>query len=637
MCALCVHCIGRANKQIDLSTIKHHERADFLSHLMPHWSRNDLRLPCGLCAKCCKAVDRSIAGSTMRNLSGIDDLEKRYQQVTEKRQVVEQTHDPDCLVCFAPRPNWHVSPKIGRTPAMSQDVTVDVKVETVDVATNTQQPRLSHAFMYDVQNELGLSDNQLIRLAHKLREGLDDRKLIEPNLEREMRTRNLVLVDLFETCDFHEQPAVFCTDCMELVSRVAAERRFNVADIELLKINIDAGRGFLKISLNVLFGDERKTVRYRNGRRVFKDSGVRRSFLLGIVPNVAESFENVSDMLRRCVLPQGIVLCADLKIINIVLGLQSHSATFPCPYCDSRRGNRTQSMKGLNYRTFEGINSMASAYKAKFADPSSPSSRKQLFMFYGCEHGPMPGLFPEVGRVIDYVPLSELHLLLGIVAKIINAFESHSNRRVVNICVQWLNTLNVMKAAYRGEFNGNDCALLISERGVERLRSIIAEDTNNVSSRLHRRKAPRQSDPAALFADTFSTFGKLVRGIFGALLDPNWRHLIKNFTTDYLALNISVTSKVHIVFVHLSDWIETHNDSLGRFSEQAGEAIHHDFDIRWNDFRMRMKTWEEGTRLSVSQERAISAEKVQWCQFFGNRLLRAVCAYNGAHLWACRV
>ncbi len=104
--------------------------------------------------------------------------------------------------------------------------------------------------MNDVQSALGVSDRMLERLAQKLRSQLGP-NIIDPNYRRVKRERNLVLADLFDQCEFHEQPAVFCNDCAELLARIAAERRSDIAKIDLIKVNIDSGRGSLKVTMNV--------------------------------------------------------------------------------------------------------------------------------------------------------------------------------------------------------------------------------------------------------------------------------------------------------------------------------------------------------------------------------------------------
>ncbi len=381
----------------------------------------------------------------------------------------------------------------------------------------------------------------------------------------------------------------------------------------------------------VLFDDERTTPSDASGRRMFKASGVKRSFLLAIVPQIGESYSIITDLIRKTALPtQKWVLCGDLKMVNIVIGIQSHSSSFPCPYCHWRSGGRECDMVHLTYRTLEGITQYSHDYRARFADPTLPASRKHLKQFFGCEFAPIPGMFPESGRIIDVIPLTELHLLLGIVNKLVSEFAAHSNKRFRAIAALWQAKLSVAKADYRDEYNGNDCAEFISERGILALQAIVSETRSSVMTR--QKKKARVTDPADVYVEAFASFGKLVRGIFGSSLADNWRNLIDVFCEAYLSLRISVTPKAHIIFVHLKEWILISHSALGRFSEQAGEAIHSDFDAKWRHFYMRQRSWPSDDTLSASQKRVQNEAKQKWREQYGQRLLHCTNVYNASHL-----
>jgi hypothetical protein len=72
-----------------------------------------------------------------------------------------------------------------------------------------------------------------------------------------------------------------------------------------------------------------------------------------------------------------------------------------------------------------------------------------------------------------------------------------------------------------------------------------------------------------------------VHGCYSYNLSPTYKVEIEAFRTAYLRLGISVTPKIHIIFVHLSQFIEETSiaadgkrSGLGLYSEQAGEALH---------------------------------------------------------------
>ena len=83
----------------------------------------------------------------------------------------------------------------------------------------------------------------------------------------------------------------------------------------------------------------------------------------------------------------------------------------------------------------------------------------------------------------------------------------------------------------------------------------------------------------------------------------------ENFKTSYLSLGISVTPKVHTVLFHIIDFCESVDVGLGRYSEQTVEAVHADFKLTWNKY----KVGESNPR-------------------YPSQLLKAVNDYNSKHL-----
>ena len=302
--------------------------------------------------------------------------------------------------------------------------------------------------------------------------------------------------------------------------------------------------------------------------RSFRDSGVRTSFLLAIVRDAKETYEILVDLLQRVSLPAKWIFVGDLKIINLALVIQPHDATFPCPYCNWRSGGAENSMRYLEHRTFKSIKALSDKYKAQFLDPSAAAARWKLRDFLGCEFGPIPGVFPDTGRVLSFIPLSELHLLLGIVNKLYD--ELFAAKSCAGIARAWAVHLSVSQTTYRGEFNGNDCACLVSEAGVEAIAAVIAANADNVSFRVRRRRHSREVSLADRYLRAFQAFGALVHGIFGAELNPDWQNLIADFCSAYLALCISITPKVHSMFVHLSEWIDEHGCSRSLLGADRG-------------------------------------------------------------------
>jgi len=86
--------------------------------------------------------------------------------------------------------------------------------------------------------------------------------------------------------------------------------------------------------------------------------------------------------------------------------------------------------------------------------------------------------------------------------------------------------------------------------------------------------------------------------------------LIADFTYSYRALKssvgktagktISVTPKIHIVMVHVQQFLEMKGDEkgLGYWSEQAFEAVHANFKIGWEMVKVDIEQKEYLPRLT---------------------------------------
>ena len=73
------------------------------------------------------------------------------------------------------------------------------------------------------------------------------------------------------------------------------------------------------------------------------------------------------------------------------------------------------------------------------------------------------------------------------------------------------------------------------------------------------------------------TFNRVVKHCFSKTLKVGWRLRLRAFKVAYLATELSITTKVHIVFSHIKQFIYRFGVGLGVYSEQAFESVHHDF------------------------------------------------------------
>ena len=83
-----------------------------------------------------------------------------------------------------------------------------------------------------------------------------------------------------------------------------------------------------------------------------------------------------------------------------------------------------------------------------------------------------------------------------------------------------------------------------------------------------------------LFYVTFLAFKDVASTAFSSgALHPLWRAQLHHLRDCINALNrvfgMSITPKLHIMIVHIEQWIDSFGRPLGMEGEQGGEAVHH--------------------------------------------------------------
>ena len=419
-----------------------------------------------------------------------------------------------------------------------------------------------------MRKELDLSTRGTLTLARNLRLASGSRHIIESNLRPNMEVKNHKLDDFFvhdyllfnrEDKDSkkvvnYKEHAIIANNICGLIDKIFEERGLD-GENALLRIGLDGGGGFLKVCMSVfdLRGSFSNT---KTLSKKFKDSGVKKVFLIGITPNVPENYINMKKLwmeigLHR--LNRNFTIATDLKLCNILLGLMSHSSMHPCCWCDVDKYNLDK--KGQQ-RTFDSLSKknwnyrLANTTKAKaknFGNAIHPS-------IIDCDDYNVP--------VIQFVPPPELHLLLGPTNHMYDELSKLWPESSV-----WSNSCYVHKTEYHGGcFEGNDCRKLLK----------------NVN--LLQERCP---DEFRMFANTFSLFNEVVVACFGDKLEENYKEAIADFTEAYMHLKISVTPKVHAVMFHVEEFCSMTGKGLGPWSEQTSESLHREFTKCWDNFLVK--------------------------------------------------
>lgn len=438
-----------------------------------------------------------------------------------------------------------------------------------------------------------LSGRSIAQIISATRKATGYNAIVEPNIKKKLMDRSHVLDDYFEAKEFNfvhvkgdeeiisPAPAVICSNVRGLIEYVKSSRKIVN---EHLKIGIDGGGDFLKICLSIQSPNNSTSDELLQAEisEDSKDTGVKKVILLCIAPKVQENYKNVSMLWSALNIDDlDYTIATDLKLANILTGLQNHASEHPCIYCDAKK---SEFYSCGNIRT---IKSCHEDYKHWCLDGCD---RKKAKNFNNCINIPIfknkDGNLISDTLIMDIIPPPELHMMLGsvdtIFKKMMIEFPEES--------AQWAKMCNVERKIICGQpaFEGNACKKILNN--VDKLRSIC-------------------SLGCLKFVSAFDSLKKVVNSCFGMKLDAQFCYYIDEFKNNFERLDIPVTTKLHIIFTHLKQFCLKYNRALGYFSEQVIESVHHDFNVTWSRFKV---------------------PKIH--PNFTKNLLRAVCVYNTEHI-----
>lgn len=320
--------------------------------------------------------------------------------------------------------------------------------------------------------------------------------------------------------------------------------------------------------LNCFVKESRKYERssYNDGlmAKNFKDSGVNKLFLIGLTEFSSENYHNLSimwNLLHLIDFFDGNIstsIAADLKLLNILVGLGSHSSSYPCTWCLAHKDQLfiTGKLRTIgecidNYKSWE----------------KNGSKKQECKNFKSCSNIPLISSQREK-KIIELIPPPELHLLIGVV----NTIYDKMLKNFDDICKLWIEKCNVEREILYGSegFAGNDCYTLISK--IDILREICTSKCNFA---------------CLPYVNCLDKFRCVVDSCFTIDLKPDYQKKIGAFRESYIDLGINVTPKVHAIFFHIEDFCKISDKGLGYYSEQAVESAHADFKKIWKKYKVK--------------------------------------------------
>ena len=135
-------------------------------------------------------------------------------------------------------------------------------------------------------------------------------------------------------------------------------------------------------------------------------------------------------------------LSVDLKLVNISIGICSHSSKYPCPYGECYKDSRGNWIKGQD-RTIRNIRENRSTWMRRSRNKNG--NRTNLKNYMNCEFEPLINSDPE-DPIIKTVPPPPLHtVLLGPVNHVMKELMKRSSK-----ILKTLSNLHIQRSKYHG-------------------------------------------------------------------------------------------------------------------------------------------------------------------------------------------
>ena len=326
-----------------------------------------------------------------------------------------------------------------------------------------------------------------------------------------------------------------------------------------------------------------------------KLSGVKRVMILALVPDIKETHRNIHtlfDIVNINNIEYKIV--ADYKAMLITLGLQTSTATYPCPFCIVHKDDLAQESENVPERTFQLLKQDHEKFVQEYQGDKKNAKH--------CHSTVNPCLLTEdqYKAVLEKFIFPELHTVLGVVNHLffkglVPLLKDPNDPQAPSRAFLWplkLGRGNVEKY-HGGTFEGNDCKVLLSNPDILTNPDILGEV---------------KVEEVQPFIRTFHDFNKLVDECFSTkLVDMDKaKRFLSEFQKSYKTTGVSCTPKVHTFLHHLVRTLKLpyfKGRGLGVCTEQAGESFHSFFkESFWKKREIKQIThpqYAERLRLAV--------------------------------------
>ena len=321
---------------------------------------------------------------------------KRFEQMgrTQKNKIINKE-------------GAKIESKINKYPDQAQKVIWKNLIKTnPSIIDDINSNPLTNKDIIDIIQETNIAEEKIMKILMKLRKKWG-RKVITPNVKKALKERKNLMASFFtleyidensEKCfkdkEGNVQPRwlVYCHDLEGLIDLKVMILEENNLDppSDLTEVaGLDGGKGKLMLCYSW------SSMTNRNMK------GPKQCLVLALVASVEENVENLRILFEKTKLnQQDIVLAGDLKVINILCGMQNHRAKHPCPYGECTKNLETGRWTKGRDRTTANLAENQKNWLEKTGGGNSKKARDQLMNFKNVEHHPV--LNP--GRILELAP-----------------------------------------------------------------------------------------------------------------------------------------------------------------------------------------------------------------------------------------
>lgn len=475
MCVTCYNMLLTCYKKKKLESLK------YFSPVV--WSMPESKKDCFFCLTITQ-------GFNVKNKSNIKYI---YTRKVIPAVLVSKNYDKadNTAVDIGNEKDVGIRSSIKREEIIESDSTIESDDQSESAEEYDKRSKLPELFsqeeLNDFGRELGLSKEAHELLASRLKQKnllmKGTQITVYRNREQEMRP--------FFTCD-KQHDLVYCNDIPKLINSL----KDGVYKPDEWRLFIDSSIRSLKVIL-------------LHNTNVLAPIPIAHSTVL------KESYENVKIVLERIsYVEHQWKICGDLKIIGIILGMQSGNIKFPCFLClfDSR--DRVN-----HYKTKEW------------------PKRKSLQA--GSSNVIKPPLVNE-----SKILIPPLHLKLGLMKQFVKALDKNGD--CFKYIAQKMPKLSDAKLE-AGVFDGPQIRTLI----------------NDVNFTAQMRNTEK---------DAWISFKNVCQNFLGNHKSQDYEKLVSDMIKNYQTLGCNMSIKLHFLDSHLNFF----PDKLGDFSEEQGERCHQD-------------------------------------------------------------